>query len=517
MTYHYKRKTPEEKQKELEELTKQLEKGVNDFLESDKYKEILNNFSKFYDYSYKNSMLIMLQKPDAEAVASYTSWKNNFNRQVNAGEHGIKIIQPVTKKVEDEQKNDEKNNVKQDVSVEKKDLENEVTNEKQTKKKIVGYKVAYTFDISQTSQIEGKPVIDLEMTHELQGNVHDYEDLKEAIKAAAPVPIAFEEVTGGAKGYYDTLHNQIVINDGMSESQTLKTMIHETAHSLLHSKEAQEERKENGLQPVGRDSMEVQAESISYVVSEHYGLDTSDYSFPYVASWAGDTEKVTKNLTEIKNGSATIIEKMDQKLEEIEKEKMEAVQHVQEVNQLAEETTELAKKIDDFAHNFDSYDYADQEIYPGSNYDQDYVDVLNLNMSDVKQSLQNIIEDDWDHDMSIQAKSLINDIERYENYAFNAEAKELAKEMDGFFKEFSPTEYYFSENYPGCHIDQYFSELRNGKTETSEFLGIIKEGFDGKEAQEAAKLQAKIRDFSEKYADRIEGNLSLKETPYMKR
>lgn len=514
MTYHYKRKTPEEKQKELEELTKQLEKGVNDFLVSDKYKEILSNFSKFYDYSYRNSMLIMLQKPDAEAVASYTSWKNDFNRQVNAGEHGIKIIQPVTKKIEDEQKNDEKNNVKQDVSVEKKDLENEVTNETQTKKKIVGYKVAYTFDISQTSQIEGKPVIDLEMTHELQGNVHDYEDLKEAITAAAPVPISFEEVTGGAKGYYDTLHKQIVINDDMSESQTLKTMIHETAHSILHSKEAQEERKENGLQPVGRDSMEVQAESIAYVVSEHYGLDTSDYSFPYVASWAGDQEKVTKNLTEIKNGSAIIIEKMDQKLEEIEKEKLKVVQHVQEVNQ---ETTELAKKIDDFAHNFDSYDYADQEIYPGSNYDQAYVDVLNLNMSDVRQSLQNIIEDDWDHNMSIQAKSLINDIERYENFAFNTEAKELAKEMDSFFQEFSPTEYYFSENYPGCHIDQYFSELRNGKTETSEFLGMIKDGFDGKESQEAAKLQTKIQDFSEKYADKIEENLSLKETQSMKR
>lgn len=516
MTYHYKRKTLEEKQKELEELTQKLEKGVNDFLESDKYKEILNNFSKFYDYSYRNSMLIMLQKPDAEAVASYTSWKNDFNRQVNAGEHGIKIIQPVTRNVKEEMSDKEKRSSSEDASKEQTQQDTERYNITPEGKKIVGYKVAYTFDVSQTSQIEGKPVVELELTHELQGKVHDYKELKEAITAAAPVPISFEEVTGGAKGYYDTLHRQIVINEDMSESQTLKTMIHETAHSILHSKEAQEERKESGLQPVGRDEMEVQAESIAYVVSEHYGLDTSDYSFPYVASWAGDKDKVTKNLTEIKNGSAQIIEKMDRKLEEIEKEKMEAVQHVQEVDPLAEETEELAKKIDDFAHDFDPYDYADQELYPGSNYDQAYADVLNLNMSDVKQSLQNVIEDDLDHEMTIQAQHLIKDIEKYESLAFNSEAKELAKEMDSFFQEFSPTEYYFAENYPGCHIDQYFSELRNGKTETSEFLGMIKEGFDGKESLEATKLQAKIQDFSEKFADKIEENLSLKETQSMK-
>lgn len=515
MSYQYKRKTPEEKQKELEELTEKLEKGVNEFLESDKYKEILNNFSKFYDYSYRNSMLIMLQKPEAEAVASYTSWKNNFNRQVNAGEHGIKIIQPVTKTIKEELSDKEERFSAEKDSKEQAKQDTERYNVTPEGKKIVGYKVAYTFDVSQTSQIEGKPVVDLEMAHELKEKVHNFEDLKEAITAAAPVPISFEEVTGGAKGYYDTLHEQIVINDDMSESQTLKTMIHETAHSMLHSKEAQEERKENGLQPVGRDSMEVQAESIAYVVSEHYGLDTSEYSFPYVASWAGDPEKVTKNLTEIKNGSAQIIEKMDQKLEEIEKEKMEAVQHVQEGNPLAEATRELAEKIDQFNQDFDPYDYKDIEIYPGSNYDATYADIANGKTGEIKESLQEVIEEDWKPEDSVKAKQLIGDIEKYENFAFNAEAKQLAKDMNDFFEEFDYSEYYLSEYYPGAHEDRYFSELRNGKTDTSDFLEIIKNN-KGTYAFEAAHLQTQIHDFSEKYAEKITENLSMKETQTMK-
>lgn len=516
MSYHYQRKTVEEKQKELEELTQKLEKGVNDYLESDKYKEILNNFSKFYDYSYRNSMLIMLQKPDAEALASYTKWKTDFNRQVNAGEHGIKIIQPVTKKNDEKLSDTEKRSSAEENSKEKVNQEDGSYNLTPEGKKIVGYKVGYTFDISQTSQIEGKPVVELEMAHELHNKVHDYEDLKEAITAAAPVSISFEEVTGGAKGYYDTLHKQIVINEGMSESQTLKTMIHETAHSLLHSKEAQEERKENGLQPVGRDSMEVQAESIAYVVSEHYGLDTSEYSFPYVASWAGDPEKVTKNLTEIKNGSAQIIERMDKKLEEIEKEKLEAtVQHVQEDNPLAEATGELAEKIDQFNKNFDPYDYQDWEVYPGSNYDTTYAEIEMGKTGEIKNSLQEIVDEDWNPELASDAKRLIGDIEKYEEFAFNAEAKQLSKDLDHFFEEFDYSEYFLSEYYPGAHEDRYFSELRNGKTDTSDFLEIIKNN-KGEYAFEAAQLQAQIHDFSEKYTDKISENLSMSESQTMK-
>lgn len=428
MSYHYKRKTPEERQAELKQLTDQLESGVAEYLKSDKYKEILNNFSKFYDYSYRNTMLIMLQKPTASAVASYTRWRDDFNRQVNAGEKGIKIIQPIMRSSRIEANAiQEKSNVMHDNPM----SDNESSNVSQDKEeKIVGYKVGYTFDISQTSQIEGKEVIDLEMAHEMTEKVKNFEDMKAAIMATAPVPIKFEEVDGEAKGYYSPVKKEIVVQDGMSESQTLKTMIHETAHSILHSKEALAARQEDGKVQITRSDMEVQAESVAYIVSEHYGLDTSDYSFPYVASWAEDPEKVQKNLEEIKSASGKIIESMDQKLEQIQQEKISmTVQDVQE---------------------------------------------------DIKDS-----------------KSM------------DLEARQLASELDEYFKNFDDGEYYLSEYYPGAHFDRYFSELRHGGTDTSDFLKMIADGWDDQRVN-AIQLQNKIIEFNKEFADEIREGMSEK-------
>lgn len=519
MAYHYKRKTLEERQAELKQLTDQLESGVKEYLESDKYKEILNNFSKFYDYSYRNTMLIMLQNPQATAVASYTSWKNDFNRQVNAGQHGIKIIKPLTKKKDDEE-------VKPDIKNPLSDSEKSLRDHKKTNvsddsvDKIIGYSVTYTFDISQTSQIEGKPVIDLEITHELQGDVHDYGDLKAAVIATAPVSIKFEEIDGEAKGYYSPARKEIVVQEGMSESQTLKTMIHETAHSILHSKEALAARRENGKAKVSRSDMEVQAESIAYVVSEHYGLDTSDYSFPYVASWAEDPDRVQKNLEEIKVASGKIIEGMDQKLEQIQQEKMSVtVQDVQEVNGLEKEIAELAAKLDSFAKDFDPYDYADTESYPGFNYDSVYADILHFNTDEIKKSLKAVIEDDRDHEMTDKAKCLIGDIKNFEKLSFNTEARSLAKEMDDFFEEYSPSEYFIDEYYPGAHFDKYFSELRTGKEETADFLKLISANkeFHIETGQKADALLQKINNFQQKYSDKITESLELTKTMAMRR
>lgn len=519
MAYHYKRKTPEEKKAELEKLTEQLQEGITEYLESDKYKEILHNFSKFYDYSYRNCMLIMLQNPQATAVASYTTWKNEFNRQVTAGEHGIKIVKPITKK-----KNDEKvmPDIKNTLSDSGKPLPNNEKNNvvDDSEDKIIGYSITYTFDISQTSQIEGKPVIDLEITHELQGEVHDFEELKAAVIAAAPVKISFEEVHGGAKGYFDILNNQIVVNDGMSEAQTLKTMIHETAHSILHSREAMEQRQQQGLEMISHDSREVQAESIAYVVSEHYGLDTSEYSFPYVANWASEPENFEKNLKEIKIGSAQIIEKMDTEFEEIQKQKLEStVQHVQEDNVLEKAIAELAEKLDGFARDFNPYDYQDQEVYPGSNYDSVYADVLNCNTEAITKSLTDVIEDDRNHEMTDRAHCLVQDIKKYEELSFNTEARSIAKELDQFFQEYSPSEYYLNEYYPGSHFDRYFSELRTGKKETADFLKIISgnKEFELERGQKADLLINKINDFQQKYSDKITENLELTKTISMKR
>lgn len=495
MPYHYKRKTPEEKKAELEKLTEQLQEGVTEYLESDKYKEILHNFSKFYDYSYRNCMLIMLQNPQATAVASYTSWKTDFNRQVNAGEHGIKIVKPLTKK---------------------KDENNAVDDNED---KIIGYSITYTFDISQTSQIEGKPVVDLEITHELQGDVHNFEDLKAAVIAAAPVKISFEEVTGGAKGYFDTLNNQIVVNTNMSEAQTLKTMLHETAHSILHSREAMEQRKQKGLELVSHDSREVQAESIAYVISEHYGLDTSEYSFPYVANWASNTETLEKNLKEIKSGSARIIELMDSKLEEIQKQKLEVtVQHVQEENTLEKATSDLAAKLDTFTHDLDPYEYQDQEIYPGSIYDRTYADLENGRGGEISSSLQEVVDEDWNPELSDRARSLIDDISKYNKLSFNEEARSIAKEMNDFFEEYSPSDYYLEEYYPGAHFDKYFSEIRSGKTETADFLKMIgnNKEFHYTTSVQAEILRNEILDFQQKYAEKISESLELTKTRSMK-
>lgn len=428
MAYHYRRKTPEERQAELKQLTDQLESGVKDYLESDKYKEILNNFSKFYDYSYRNTMLIMLQKPDASAVASYTRWRDDFNRQVNSGEKGIKIIQPIVRSeraesnVKQEKFNATHDNTMSDIG------SSNVSQDKE--EKIVGYKVGYTFDISQTSQIDGKEVIDLEMAHELTSKVKDFDDLKTAVIATASVPIRFEEIDGEARGFYSPVRKEIVIQEGMSESQTLKTMIHETAHSILHSKEALAVRQEDGKAKVSRSDMEVQAESVAYVVSEHYGLDTSDYSFPYVASWVEDPDRVQKNLEEIKSASSKIIDGMDQKLEQIQKEKMSVtVQDVQE---------------------------------------------------DIKDSR-----------------------------SADFEARQLAKELDDYFKNFDSSEYYLSEYYTGAHFDRYFSELRNGGSETKEFLKQIAEGWDDQRAN-VTQLQDKIAEFNEKFSDEIREGMSEK-------
>ena len=279
-----------------------LKDGVDHYLRSDNYKEILKNISKFHNYSYNNSILIGLQKPNATYVASYDSWKKNFNRQVKKDEKGIKIIAPVkvTSQIEVDAKDKTTGEkiLNEDGSIKKEIKEVTHTN----------FKVGYVFDISNTEQIKNKPVIDLELTHELKGNVDDYKNLLDAIKYASPVPISFEDFDGPSKGYFDRNSQIIVIKKSMDEAQQIKTAIHETAHALLHNKENY----------YSKEDRELQAESVAYVVSDYYGHDTSSYSFPYAASWAGDSKRIDGNLKQIKEASDIIISKMDEKLQQIE-------------------------------------------------------------------------------------------------------------------------------------------------------------------------------------------------------
>lgn len=287
----------EQKQK-LKELTDQLEKGVKAVFESESYQKYLSCMAKFHRYSISNSILIHMQKPDASCVAGYTDWQKKFHRQVNKGEKGIQIIAPSPYKRRAEETVKDQNGspvLNPDGSVKKEIREIPVE----------AYKVIYCFDISQTSG-EQLPTYQID---ELKGTVKDFEHIDRAVREISPVPIYVEDITSGAKGYFCNSEKKIVIKSGMDEAQRLKTEIHELVHSLLHSSEGPEKNKDCR-------TMEVQADSVSYVVCEHYGLDTGDYSFPYVAGWSSDktVPELKSSLETIRKTSDDLITKIDQKL-----------------------------------------------------------------------------------------------------------------------------------------------------------------------------------------------------------
>lgn len=287
----------EQKQK-LKALTDQLEKGVKSVFESESYQKYLRCMSKFHRYSISNSILIHMQKPDASYVAGYTDWQKKFHRQVNKGEKGIAIIapSPYKRKVNEIVKDKDGAPVlNPDGSVKKEIREIPVE----------GYKIAYCFDIAQTSGEE----LPTYRVDELKGTVKDFEHLDRAIRDISPVPIFTEDITSGAKGYFSDSEKKIVIKAGTDEAQTLKTEIHELAHSILHSSEGTEKDSD-------RRTKEVQADSIAFVVCEHYGIDSSSYSFPYIAGWSSDktVPELKSSLETIRKTSNEIITKIDQKL-----------------------------------------------------------------------------------------------------------------------------------------------------------------------------------------------------------
>lgn len=291
----------EMKKAELKEITDKLEQGVAEIFTSDRYKEMLDMFAKFPEYSANNALLIMLQKPNAQLCQSYTGWKN-MDRYVKKGEKGIKILAPTPYTVQ-------KDVPKLDAGG-KQLLDHDGEPVMETKEyKVMGFKVVNTFDISQT---EGKelPTIGVE---ELSGDVQNYGKMFQALLDVCPVPITFEKIKGGAKGYYSLAEDRIAIREGMSEVQTLKTAIHEMAHQKLHS-----DMKNNMNQT--RNSKEVEAESVAYTVCQHYGIDTSDYSFSYVVGWSKDkdTPELKASLETIRKTAAEMIHSINEKMKELQ-------------------------------------------------------------------------------------------------------------------------------------------------------------------------------------------------------
>ena len=284
------KKNPEDK---LNELTDKLEAGIKEVFSSQKYKDYLKVMSRFHGYSYNNTMLILLQKPDARLLAGYKTWQG-MERNVKKGEHGISILAPSKKRFT-------KYMDKIDKDTRKPVLDQDGNPVKVPKE--IEYLTFYSTTIFDISQTEGKPLP--VMAEELNGQVTDYGIIMDSLKETAPAPIRFESWEESKKGYFSPLLNEIVIKSGMSELQTVKTGIHETAHSILHS-------GTNNLKDSA--TMETEAESIAFIVCCHLGLDTSSYSFPYLATWSSSKElpELKSSLSTIQKTAHSLIEKLDQ-------------------------------------------------------------------------------------------------------------------------------------------------------------------------------------------------------------
>ena len=282
----------------VKEITEKLKTGVNEIFESGQYEQYLKVMSKFHDYSTNNTILIALQRPDATRVAGFTTWKNEFQRSVKKGEKGIKILAPMFFKKEHQEKDVTDSETHSSENHEQEENEEQI---------ITRFKVVNVFDICQT---EGKELPRLGVDA-LKGDVEHYEAFYHSLEKTSPVPMAFEAIKDASHGYYDLVDKRIAIKAGLSQLQTIKTAIHEIAHATLHA-----DKNSN----TDRSTAEVQAESIAYTVCSYYGLDTSDYSFGYVAGWSRGKEikELKDSLEIIRKTSSQIITDIDKHFSQIQ-------------------------------------------------------------------------------------------------------------------------------------------------------------------------------------------------------
>ena len=296
-------------EKQLKEISERLEQGVKEIFTSERYTEYLNTMSKFHNYSFNNTLLITMQKPEATLVAGYQAWQKKFNRHVKRGEKGIQIIAPAPIR--------EKQEIEKIDPVTKEPV---IGDDGQPETEIVEmviprFRVTTVFDVSQT---EGEPIAELEVP-ELTGSVQFYDTFMEALQNISPVPIHMMEIEGEAKGYYHQTEKYIAIQENMSNLQTMKTGVHEVSHALLHDREVMD--AEGILKD--RTTKEVEAESIAYIVCNHFGLDTSEYSFTYIASWceSKDMKALRASMDTIRKTSAEVIENIETQMHELEMER----------------------------------------------------------------------------------------------------------------------------------------------------------------------------------------------------
>lgn len=258
----------------LDMISRRLEEGVAEIFKGENYQRYLKTLSYFRKYSLNNSLLIFMQRPDATLVTSYSNWKK-LNRYVNKGEKAIRILAPLKKKKEKTEEDDEDDEI------------------------ILGYRAASVFDVSQTNGSE----VCLALAKPLETAVENYRLFIDALLLASPVKIHFKRLEGETNGFYRPIDKDIVVKEGMSESQTVKTVLHEIAHAIMHAQET--ERNERT-----RIRQEIEAESVAYSVSSYYGIDTSEYSFNYIATWSSSSEllELKDSLQAIRSTSSRLIE-----------------------------------------------------------------------------------------------------------------------------------------------------------------------------------------------------------------
>ena len=327
----------------VKEMTERLEQGVKELFESERYQAYLRAMSKFHDYSLNNTLLILLQKPDASLVAGFNKWRDEFERHVKAEEKGIKIFAPAHKKIRKEVEKLDPDTGKPIIGEDGKPVMEmkEIT--------IPRYKVVNVFDVSQT---DGKAIPDMSVDA-LTGSIEQYEDFWRALKEISPVPVELEKIESGAHGYYSIADKRIAIDEGMSELQTIKTLIHEIAHAKLHDIDLSLPPQERQERPNQR-TREVEAESIAYTVCQHFGLETSEYSFGYIAGWSSDKEiaELKASLETIRQTASELIGEIEGRFAELQAQR-EAAQDSPE--KIAEDLFDLMRDFDpDYMRSYEN-------------------------------------------------------------------------------------------------------------------------------------------------------------------
>ncbi len=308
----YSKEDREKARDDVKSLLSKLEDGLKAVFDSDNYKNYLNTMSKFHNYSINNTLLINQQKPDATLVAGFNSWAHNFERHVKKGEKGIKIIAPAPYYIKKEKQ-----------VIDPKTGEG-VLNPDGTPKmaevevKIPAFKVSYVYDVSQTY---GKDFPTLGVS-ELTSDVDKAKDFINSLKKVSPVPVEFGKTKGDSKGFYSPDQGKIVVKEGMSEAQTIKTMVHEISHAKLHNPE---KAKENAKKTKG--TIEMEAESVAYIVCQHFGIDTSDYSFGYIAGWSEGkgVDELRDSMQAIRDTAGEMINRVEGDLRNVEREAQKEV------------------------------------------------------------------------------------------------------------------------------------------------------------------------------------------------